>query len=91
MMTVTNTYANKTAERLRELSSNLIAVEATVPGIAAGLRRAAAAVEDCEARARGAKVNWSTDWDTSFPPNLVRRIGEFLDAGDPPAAVRDAA
>jgi hypothetical protein len=36
-------------------------------------------------------VNWSTDWDTSFPPPLARRIGEFLDADDPPAAARDAA
>jgi hypothetical protein len=91
LLTVTNTYANKTADRVRSLSSNLIAVEATVPGIAAGLRRAAANVEDIAARVRGASVNWSTDWDTSFPPSLVRRIGEFLDAGDPPAAARDAA
>jgi hypothetical protein len=91
LLTVTNTYANKTAERLRDLSSNLIAVEATVPGIAAGLRRAAAAVEDCDARARGAVVNWSTDWNTSFPPPLVCRMCEFLDAGDPPAVAREAA
>jgi glycosyltransferase involved in cell wall biosynthesis len=87
LLTVTNTFANKTADRLRALSSNLIAVEATVPAIAAGLRRAAADVEDVAARARGARVRWSTDWATSFPPSLMRTIGEFLDAGDPPVQV----
>ena len=83
MLTVTNTFANKTAERLGEISPNLISVESTVPALVAGLRRAVAGIEDYEARARGARIRWSTDWKTSFPPSLLATIGEFLDAGDP--------
>ena len=85
LLTVTNTYATKTAERLRAISPNLIAVEATVPAIVAGLRQAAAGVDDCAARARGAQINWSTDWAASFPPGMVRTIGSFLDGDDEPA------
>jgi hypothetical protein len=91
LLTVTNTYANKTAERLRAISPNLIATEATVPALVEGLRQAVAGVGDYEARARGARINWSTDWDASFSPAAMRTIGEFLDAGDPPATVREAA
>jgi glycosyltransferase involved in cell wall biosynthesis len=91
MLTVTNTFANKTAERLREISPNLIAVEPTAPALVAGLRRAVAGVEDCEARAGGARLQWSTDWETSFPPSMMRTIGEFLDAGDPQGGMREAA
>ncbi len=90
MLTVTNTFASKTAGRLRVISPNLIAVEATVPALVAGLQRAVVRIEDYEARARGAQINWSTDWGTSFPPTLMQTIGEFLDAGDPPA-IREAA
>ena len=53
LMTVTNTYANKTAERLQTISPNLIAVDATVPALIEGLRQAVAGVGDYEARARG--------------------------------------
>jgi glycosyltransferase involved in cell wall biosynthesis len=91
LMTVTNTYANKTAERLRAISPNLIATDATVPALVDGLRRAVAGVENYQARSQGARVNWSTDWDTSFPPAILQRINEFLDAGEPSAALRDAA
>ena len=38
---VTNVYANKTAERLKEYCANVIAVETTIEGIANGLKRAA--------------------------------------------------
>ena len=65
LLTVTNTYANKTAERLRAISPNLIAAEATVPDLVAGLRQAVRGVDDYEGRAAGAVVNWSTDWQTS--------------------------
>ena len=37
MLTVTNTWANKTPARLKEISANFIPVEATVDGVADGL------------------------------------------------------
>jgi hypothetical protein len=89
--TVTTAYANKTPDRLRAISPNLIAVDATIPALINGLRRAVAGVEDYEFRARGARINWSTDWETSFPEPLLRTVGAFLDAGDPPAALGEAA
>jgi hypothetical protein len=91
MLTVTNTFANKTAERLQAISPNLIAVKSTVPALVAGLQQAVAGITDYEARARGARLNWSTDWEVSFSPALTQTIGEFLDAGDPAGVIRDAA
>jgi hypothetical protein len=91
LLTVTNTYANKTADRLRAISPNLIAVDPTAAAIVAGLRQAVAGVGDYAARARGARVGWSTNWDTSFPAPLVQTIGQFLDGDVQPPALREAA
>ena len=41
LVTVTNTYANKTAETLRSLSSNVVPVAPNIEAIAAGIREAA--------------------------------------------------
>ena len=66
MLTVTNSFENKTAEAMAAISSNLITVEPTPEGLAAGLREAADRVEDFEGRARGSQVRWSREWDQSF-------------------------
>jgi glycosyltransferase involved in cell wall biosynthesis len=91
MVTVTNTFANKTADRLQDISPNLIGVEATVPSLVDGLRRAVAASADCEARVEAAQVDWCTDWNEAFTPALMRTINGFLNAGEMPATVRRAA
>jgi hypothetical protein len=78
MLTVTNSFENKTAEAMSELSENLIVGEPTVDGIVASLREAVAAVPDAERRVRGAAVNWSQDWDTSFDDPTMDRITSFL-------------
>jgi hypothetical protein len=44
----------------------------------AGLRDAVGGVEDAEARVRGARVNWSRDWDESFDDALMGRLESFL-------------
>jgi len=71
MLTVTNTFENKTSEALAAVSSNLIAAPPTVEDIAAALGHAAAAVEDTERRLRGGSVRWSKDWDESFDGHLL--------------------
>ena len=78
MLTVTNTFETKTADALAAISPNLIAVEPGLESIVAGLRDAVGGVEDAEARVRGARVNWSRDWDESFDDALMGRLESFL-------------
>jgi WsaF, C-terminal domain/WsaF, N-terminal domain len=78
MLTVTNSFENKTPERMTEISPNLITVEPTVEGIAAGIAQAASAVEDIEQRIRGSDLRWSRDWDRSFDDELLARVISFL-------------
>jgi GT2 family glycosyltransferase len=79
MLVVTNTYANKTREALRDISSNIIAVPPTIEDVSLGLREAAANIEDYDRRVRGSRVNWSTLWDSSFDSSFMNRVKEFLD------------
>jgi hypothetical protein len=78
MLTVTNSFANKTPEALAAISSNLIAAPPTIEGVARALREAAAAVQDTERRLSGSRVQWSRDWDMSFGDALLARIEAFL-------------
>jgi glycosyltransferase involved in cell wall biosynthesis len=80
MLTVTNSFENKTAEAMSAISSNLITVEPSVEGLATGLRVAAGRVEDLEGRARGSEVSWSRDWGSSFDDELMARVESFLEA-----------
>jgi glycosyltransferase involved in cell wall biosynthesis len=79
LVTVTNTFENKTAEAMSAISRNLIAVPPTVDGIVAGLRIAVAAADDHPARVRGSEVGWSRDWQTSLHPGLLHDILVALD------------
>jgi glycosyltransferase involved in cell wall biosynthesis len=87
MLTVTNSFENKTAEAMAAISSNLITAEPSVKGIAAGLREAAGRVGDFEDRARGSDVRWSRNWNQSFDDDLMARIEAFL-GPDPPGSTR---
>jgi hypothetical protein len=79
MVTVTNSFENKTPDVMAAISTNLITVEPTVDAVAAGLRRATEAVQDFGARARGARVRWSTDWRDSLDDRLIARVEELLE------------
>ncbi|HEX6458655.1 MAG TPA: glycosyltransferase [Thermoleophilaceae bacterium] len=78
MLTVTNTFENKTAEALAEISPNLIAAQPTVDAVASALLEAASGVHDFEGRAHGARVRWSSDWRRSFDSTLLERVQSFL-------------
>jgi glycosyltransferase involved in cell wall biosynthesis len=78
LLTVTNTFENKTAEALRAISTNLIAGEPSVEGIVGALREAAAGVGDAERRVRGSAVSWSRSWEESFDPELLERVQAYL-------------
>ncbi|GAC1440335.1 MAG: hypothetical protein NVSMB51_19520 [Solirubrobacteraceae bacterium] len=78
LLTVTNSFENKTAAALSAISPNLITTRATIAGVAAGLAEAARGVDDFERRADGSRVQWSSDWQRSLDEPLMRRIAELL-------------
>ena len=78
MLVVTNTFANKTAERLRDLSTNMIPAEPTVVGIEKALVTALQQLGDYEGRVKGAQVHWSQSWDTTFNDPIMQKIKRFI-------------
>jgi hypothetical protein len=78
MLTVTNTFENKSLERLQELSTNLIAVPPTIEGIASGLVTAAGDVCDVARRVAGSRVHWSTSWDEALGGDVMQKVREFI-------------
>ena len=79
MLTVTNTFENKTAEALAAISPNLLAAEPGIEAVAAALCEAAAGADDVERRLRGSDVRWPRDWDTSFGDELLTRVLSLLE------------
>ncbi len=79
MLTVTNSFENKTATAMAAISSNLIAVEPSLEGVHGGLREAVAGIDDFARRRRGSEVGWSRDWDNSFDDELIDRVTSFLE------------
>ncbi len=78
LITVTNTFENKTEAALQEISGNLIAGEPTVEGISSALLEAVGHAEDFERRSREAAVRWSEHWADSFDGRLLERLEEYL-------------
>ncbi len=78
VVAVTTTFENRTTESLAAISSNLVAAEPTVEGIAEALVAAEARAGDAAARLRGSAVRWSTGWDASFDDALLDRVTAFL-------------
>jgi glycosyltransferase involved in cell wall biosynthesis len=85
MVAVTNTFENKTAAALAAISPNILGGEASIEGVAACLREAAARGDDYQGRVSGSDVRWSRDWSQSFDQTRVERIipelGMFAPAG----------
>ncbi len=78
MLTVTNSFENKSPAAMEAISPNLITVEASVEAIAEGLARAAAAAPEVERRVAGSAVHWSRDWDASFDQPLLSWVRRAL-------------
>ncbi len=79
LLTVTNTFENKTADALAGISTNLIAAEPTVESVAGALIDAAGAVEDVERRVAGSRVRWARDWNECFEDALLERVMAWLE------------
>ena len=80
MVVVTTHFGARDADAMAALSANIIAVAPTVETVAAGLRQAAARVDDLPARVAGAAVAWPTDWNESFGPAVERAVRHFIEA-----------
>jgi glycosyltransferase involved in cell wall biosynthesis len=78
MLTVTNSFENKTQEAMSAISSNLLAPEPTSEALSRALRDAAERVEHYEDRVRGSAVAWSRDWRESFGDELISRLTGWL-------------
>lgn len=75
---VTNTFANKTVDVLRGISTNLIPADPTVDGIREALVEAVAGVEDWGGRIEGSRVRWPQDWDVSFDAAFLEKMKGFI-------------
>jgi len=78
-LVVTNHFANKTREELARFSDNIIAVDPSVDGVADGLRRALARLDDVESRRRASKVSLPRDWVSALA-TPADRIAAFWHA-----------
>lgn len=78
MIVVTNSCLNKSAERLKQLSKNLIGSEPHIDGVCLGLQQAVELSGNPEYRREGARVNWAGNWDQSFHETLLQRLKDWL-------------
>ena len=88
LLTVTNSFENKTPAALAAISGNLICAEPGIDSVAGALVAAAAAVEDVARRVDGSRVAWSRDWDESFGDALMERVTALLGPPQPTRTVR---
>jgi len=73
-MVVTNSFANKTADRMTAFSERIIAVEPTVDAVIAGLEQAVRRMDEPETRPAS---RLPESWDESFAtvmPEIARRL-----------------
>ena len=78
MLTVTNSFENKTPEKLAAISPNLLALAPTIEAVSEALVVAADGVDDYERRATGSAVAWSRDWNDAFGERLIERLIGWL-------------
>lgn len=75
-LAVTNSFATKTAAKLQEISPHILATEASVSGLAAGLLEAAGLVN--AGRARLASLALPRDWGAALGPAAARIVEIML-------------
>lgn len=78
LSTVTNSFETKTAEAMAEISSNLLVAEPRIESIVDALEHAIERTADHRARAEGARVSWSRDWDKSLDAAKIEQVGSLL-------------
>jgi glycosyltransferase involved in cell wall biosynthesis len=77
-LAVTTEFGPKTAERLAAISPNVIATDATVEGVAAGLAEAVRRLDDLPDRLAASTLALPATWDDVFAP-LVPDVRRMID------------
>jgi hypothetical protein len=72
LITVTNSFATKTASVLENISKNFVVVEPYLSSVVEGLRLAVERSKNLTFRTEHAKLNWAKKWDDD------RCYGTFL-------------
>jgi len=80
-LVVTNSFANKTPERMAAISRNIIAVEPTIEAIGEALEHAVARLDDVDTRRANSQSKLPTTWDESFADALPRLTEILIDLG----------
>jgi WsaF, C-terminal domain/WsaF, N-terminal domain/Glycosyl transferase family 2 len=80
LVTVTNSFENKTQEAMEAISGNLLITDPSLDGIVAGLKQAVRRAEDFDARVAGSAVDWSSDWDRSLDDRKMEAVERLLEA-----------
>jgi hypothetical protein len=81
MPTVTNTYENKDAAALADISANLIAAEPTLDGVVAALGEAERRSGELDRRAAGSHVKWPSRWEDSLDDGVMGGVERLLGIG----------
>ena len=89
-ISVTTTFGTKTADRLAQLSRNIIGVEPTIESIASGLGDAARRLPGHNQRPHDVHLGLPQNWSESFAPILPQLMDELaLLQGSPGRPSRD--
>jgi hypothetical protein len=88
-LAVTTSFANKTRKRLARISPNIIAVDATIEGVAGGLEEAVQRLSNWDDRFSGAQIDLPEDWPSSLEPVVPRLIEELADLHESPTQLAD--
>lgn len=78
IIVVTTTCCNKTKEKLKKISKNIIGVDPTIDDIVDGLKLALSLVDDYEWRIEGASVNWANSWEETFDEERITKIKGYI-------------
>lgn len=76
---VTNSFENKTKEKMQKISSNFYVAEPTISSIAKAITDAVADIEKYGKRISGAKIQWPTDWNNSFNEEFKKQLFSFCE------------
>ena len=78
MLTVTNSFENKTAAAMSAISPNITAAEPGIEPVADALCAASEAAGELDRRVTGSAVEWSRSWDEAFSDEVMDRAESLL-------------
>lgn len=78
VVTVTNTFPNRSMAELEQFGFNIVPAEPTLHQIVAGLAEAVRRAEQPKKRIHGAKFDWPTSWDMVFDSKFLDELETTL-------------